>query len=141
MARCLHMSNLIRVHTITVDCTDAAAVASFWSELLGYEVIPNYTDSVAVAPADGVGPRLLFTWAGTPKAAKNRIHLDLRPIDQEAAVDRALQLGARVADVGQTGDESWVVMEDPEGNEFCILQSEEDFERWQAVADGPEPSI
>ena len=55
------------------------------------------------------------------KATKNRLHLDLRPDDQERHVERLLALGATRAQVGQTGDESWVVLADPEGNEFCVL--------------------
>ena len=57
------------------------------------------------------------------KVVKNRLHLDFRPDDQDAEVARLLALGARRVDVGQTGDESWVVLADPEGNEFCILSS------------------
>jgi hypothetical protein len=135
------MDAQLRVDTLTVDCEDAAVVARFWCELLGYEVVPNSTDSIATAHPDGSGPTLLFTWAGTRKAGKNRIHLDLRPRDQRRAIERALELGARPTDVGQTGDESWVVLEDPEGNEFCILQSDDDLARWQTTAPGPEPSI
>ncbi|HHX45982.1 MULTISPECIES: VOC family protein [Brevibacterium] len=57
------------------------------------------------------------------KVVKNRLHLDFRPDDQDAEVARLLALGARRVDVGQTGDEPWVVLADPEGNEFCILSS------------------
>ena len=67
----------------------------------------------------------VLTFAGVPvgKTRKNRLHLDVNPTDQEQdeEVRRLLGLGARHADVGQTGDESWVVLADPEGNEFCVL--------------------
>jgi hypothetical protein len=56
---------------------------------------------------------------------KNRIHFDFRPDDQQAEVERVIALGARHADIGQTGDESWVVLADPEGNEFCILAADD----------------
>jgi hypothetical protein len=55
------------------------------------------------------------------KTVKNRLHLDFRPVDQAAEVERLLALGVRRADVGQAGDEPWVVLADPEGNEFCVL--------------------
>lgn len=71
----------------------------------------------------GLGRRLLFQRVPEPKTVKNRLHLDFRPDDHEAEVTRFLALGARHADVGQTGEESWVVLADPEGNEFCVLRS------------------
>jgi hypothetical protein len=74
-----------------------------------------------------------FTWAGAPRSGKNRLHLDLRPSDQSAAVKRASELGARPADIGQSGGESRVVLQDPEGNVFCILQSDEDLRRWKTT--------
>lgn len=132
------MDDTLRIHTLTIDCEDALLVSRFWCSLLGYEVVPNHTESIATEPRTGSGPSMLFTWAGAPASGKNPIHLDLRPGDQQAAVRRATELGARLADIGQSGEESWVVMEDPEGNVFCILQSNEDLRRWQATA--PEPT-
>jgi predicted enzyme related to lactoylglutathione lyase len=67
----------------------------------------------------------LFIAVADEKVVKNRIHLDFRPDDQQAEVDRVVGLGARHVDVGQTGDESWVVLADPEGNEFCILAADD----------------
>lgn len=128
------MTDALWVHTLTIDCTDAAVVARFWSALLGLEVVPNHTDSIATRHPEDRSPPMLFTWAGTPRSDKNRLHLDLRPGDQAAEVERALELGARRVDIGQRGDESWVVLQDPEGNEFCILQSEQDLRRWEAEA-------
>lgn len=131
------MDDALRIHTLTIDCDDAVRVARFWCSLLGYEVVPNHTDSIATASPTGSGPAMLFTWAGAPRSGENRLHLDLRPSDQAAAVERATELGARPADIGQSGDESWVVLEDPEGNVFCILQSDEDLRRWEASAPDP----
>lgn len=133
------MKDSIRIETITIDCADAAMVARFWIELLGYEVVPNHTASIAIRQPDGSGPILLFTWAGAERRSKNPMHLDLRPTHRDVAVSRAIALGARRVDVGQTGEESWVVLQDPEGNEFCILQSPDDLSRWQATA--PEPTV
>jgi hypothetical protein len=75
----------------------------------------------AGSPEDGVAPDLLFLKVPWPKAVKNRLHLDLRPVDQAAEVARLEALGARRVDVGQ-GDVSWVVMADPDGNEFDVLR-------------------
>ena len=72
--------------------------------------------------ADGVAPDLLFLRVPEAKAVKNRLHLDLRPEDQPAEVARLEGLGARRADVGQGAEVSWVVMADPDGNEFCVLR-------------------
>lgn len=105
------MTEPLRVHTLTIDCTDAAVVARFWSALLGLEVVPNHTDSIATRHPGHLSPPMLFTWADGAKAGKNRLHLDLRPMNQAAAVERALELGARTVDIGQRGDESWVVLQ------------------------------
>ena len=77
-------------------------------------------DVVLHAPP-GAGPNWIFIAAPDEKVVKNRIHLDFKPDDQPAEVERVIGLGARHVDIGQTGDESWVVLADPEGNEFCIL--------------------
>ena len=131
---------MLRIHTLTIDCDDAVVVSRFWCSLLGYAVVPNHTDLIATASPTGSGPGMLFTWAGAPTSGKNRLHLDLRPLDQEIAVRRATELGARPVDIGQSGDESWVVLEDPEGNVFCILQSDEDLRQWEATTSAPTTS-
>lgn len=78
------------------------------------------SDGVELAPAPGRTPSLMFITVAEPKRQKNRVHLDWVPDDQQADVDRLVGLGASRVDIGQ-GDTSWVVMADPEGNEFCIL--------------------
>jgi Glyoxalase-like domain len=98
-------------------------MAAFWISLLGYETALSHTSSIRITGPDGQGPSLLFAPGRSAKTEKNIIHLDLRPDDQAAAVDHALELGATKVDIGQTGDESWIVLADPEGNEFCLLQS------------------
>lgn len=72
---------------------------------------------------DGVAPDLLFLRVPESKTVKNRLHIDLRPDDQAAEVLRLEQLGAKRVDIGQGPDVSWVVMADPEGNEFCVLRA------------------
>lgn len=114
-----------RIHTLTVDCRRPWELAQFWSALLDWPIAggdgPD-DDEVLVEPrAAGPAP-LLFIEVPEVKAGKNRLHLDITPDDQAAEVERALGLGATRAEVGQTGDESWVVLADPEGNEFCILR-------------------
>jgi len=72
------------------------------------------------SPEAGVGPDLLFLRVPEGKTVKNRLHLDLRPDDQQAELARLLALGARRVDIGQD-DPSWIVLQDPEGNEFCVV--------------------
>jgi hypothetical protein len=74
------------------------------------------------SPEDGVVPDLLFLRVPEGKKVKNRLHLDLRPQDQAAEVARLERLGARRIDIGQGAAVSWVVMADPDGNEFCVLR-------------------
>jgi predicted enzyme related to lactoylglutathione lyase len=110
----------LKFDEICIDAHDVTSLASWWSQVLGW---PNELDSdgdvVLIAPP-GAGPNWLFIGVPEDKVVKNRIHFDFRPDDQQAEVDRVVALGARHVDVGQ-GDESWVVLADPEGNEFCIL--------------------
>ena len=127
-----------RLTEINIDCADPAGLARFWCAALGYGVLDATDDLVEIGPARGpdaellaavrrgpVAPSIFLARVPEGKAAKNRLHLDLSPIDatQAAEVARLEQLGARPADVGQTGAESWIVMADPEGNEFCVLRS------------------
>ena len=107
----------LRLGQITVDCADPETLAGFWAELLGGESVIDDDGDVVVAFGGG---ELLFEKDPNPKTVKNRIHVDLVPDDQVAEVARAEALGAARVDIGQ-GDVSWVVLADPEGNEFCIL--------------------
>lgn len=104
----------------TVDADDPAALGAWWREALGWVVVDDDPDVFEIQPEAGRVPGLLFLRAPGPKAVKNRIHLDFRPDDQEAEVARLLALGATRVDIGQ-GDAPWVVLADPEGNEFCVL--------------------
>jgi hypothetical protein len=124
-----------RLTEIVVDCHDPVAQAAFWAAALGYQVVRTEQGQVEVAPwereppdlAEQVRqapavPTLVFVAVPEAKTVKNRLHLDLRPVDRspEAEVERLIGLGARHADVGQ-GEVPWVVLADPEGNEFCVL--------------------
>ena len=113
---------------LTVDCSDPSELARFWSEVLGYEIEEDDDeDAVAIEPAEKSGPGLLFLKVPEGKTVKNRLHLDVNPMgsDQDAEVERILGLGARRVDIGQ-GEQTWVVLADPEGNEFCVLSSRVD---------------
>ncbi|MFC4128019.1 VOC family protein [Nocardia rhizosphaerae] len=117
---------------IAIDCADPPALARFWCAVLGYEVQDaEGEDYVAIGSPlvpEGksrpgpVPPTLGFLRVPEGKAVKNRLHIDVNPtdVDQATEVRRLLDLGARHADVGQ-GEQTWVVLADPEGNEFCVL--------------------
>ena len=116
----------IRIQCLCIDTGDPAKIASFWQAALGWRRTFDEDDQVALEPPkgrpeDGVVPDLLFLKVPDGKAGKNRLHLDLRPEDQAAEVARLETLGARRVDIGQ-GDVSWVVMADPDGNEFDVLR-------------------
>ena len=121
-----------RFTELAIDCADPQALAGFWCAVLDYEVLDEDLDDGIVtigspgAPVDRPGqapPMLTFARVPEGKTVKNRLHLDLRAADRDQAgeVRRLLELGARHADVGQGDDVSWVVLADPEGNEFCVL--------------------
>jgi len=105
-----------------VDARDPAALGRWWREALGWVVVSDDPDEFEIRPAADRLPGLLFVPVPETKTVKNRLHLDFRPDDRDGEVARMIALGASRADVGQ-GDESWVVLADPEGNEFCILSS------------------
>jgi hypothetical protein len=117
---------------LAIDCADPSVLARFWCSVLDYQVQDEddglVTIGSPVAPEGDihlgpVAPTLTFARVPEEKIVKNRIHLDVNPTDrdQDEEVRRLLDLGARHADVGQTGEESWVCLADPEGNEFCVL--------------------
>jgi hypothetical protein len=113
---------------MNIDSVDPAPLARWWADLLGWRITFEGPDEVVLeppegSPEDGVCPDMLFARVPETKQVKNRLHIDLRPDDQALAVARAEALGARRVDVGQTEAVSWVVMADPEGNEFCILRA------------------
>jgi hypothetical protein len=118
----------LRMQAWSVDCADPRTLATFWQQALGWRRTYEHDDEVVLeppagSPQDGVSPDLLFLRVPEPKAVKNRIHLDLRPDDRDAEVARLEALGATRVEIGQTGAESWVVLADPEGNEFCVLRA------------------
>jgi len=118
----------LRIQCLCIDTTDPARLATFWAAALGWRRTHDEEGEVVLeppagSPEDGVVPDLLFLRVPEDKATKNRLHLDLRPLDQAAEVARLEALGARRTDVGQGPDVSWVVLADPDGNEFCVLRA------------------
>lgn len=108
---------------VVVDAADPAALSRWWADVLGWVVVSDGDDDeYEIRPAPDRMPGLLFVAVPEKKTLKNRLHLDFRPTDQEAEVQKFLSAGAVHADVGQ-GDATWVTLADPEGNEFCILRS------------------
>ena len=108
---------------IVIDAQDPAALGLWWQDALGWILVGESDDEYEIRPADHRLPGMLFVPVAEPKASKNRLHLDFRPDDQTGEVDRFLRLGATRATVGQGPDVSWVVLADPEGNEFCVLSA------------------
>jgi catechol 2,3-dioxygenase-like lactoylglutathione lyase family enzyme len=116
----------IRIQCVVIDCHDPRALASFWAAALGWRLTFESDAECALEPPEGspaidVAPDVLFVRVPDEKTTKNRLHFDLRPDDQAAHIERLLALGASHAEIGQTGEEPWVVLADPEGNEFCVL--------------------
>ena len=118
----------LRVQNVSFDCMDAEVLARFWAEALGWRITYEEDDEVVLEPPagsaeEGVVPDILFLPVPEGKVVKNRVHLDLRPADQAHEVARLEGLGAHRVDVGQDDSVTWVVMADPEGNEFCVLRA------------------
>ena len=99
----------VRLHHIVIDTHDLPGLARFWTQALGWKVLSERENEIVI---------------GT---VKNRVHLDLTSsaADRDQEIDRLLTLGARRVDIGQTGAESWTVLADPEGNEFCVVRPKE----------------
>lgn len=124
---------MLRIQCLCVDTSDPRGLAGFWQEALGWRRTHEEDDEIVLEPPaasreDGVVPDLLFLRVPEEKSGKNRLHLDLRPSDQDLEVARLESLGARRAEVGQPPGTSWVVMRDPDGNEFCVLAAYENGE-------------
>lgn len=118
----------LRWQCLSVDSHDPQRDADFWQQALGWRRTYDEPHEVVLeppqgSPEDGVSPDLLFLKVPEAKTVKNRLHLDLRPDDQGAEIARLEAIGAARVDIGQSGTQSWVVMADPAGNEFCVLRA------------------
>jgi predicted enzyme related to lactoylglutathione lyase len=118
---------------VSIDSLDPSRLATFWAEALGWRVTSDDGEEVVLEPPagsrdEGVVPDLVFIVAPDGHVVKNRVHVDLRPGDQLAEVQRLIGMGATRVDIGQPSDCTWVVLADPEGNEFCVLRAFTDEE-------------
>ncbi|GAA0939690.1 VOC family protein [Nonomuraea longicatena] len=119
-----------RISELVIEAADPELLAAFWSGVLGYVELGREEDgSIEIGPPGvgfgGLRPTLILSPNSEPRAGKPRLHIDVNATDrdQDAELERLLALGAKPADVGQTGEESWHVLADPEGNEFCLLRA------------------
>lgn len=112
----------LRLEQVVVDSRDHRRLGLWWAEALGWDVNAEDDEETELIPPEASGTRLLFLNVPEPKSVKNRLHLDVVPDDQAAEVERLVTLGAQRADVGQ-GEQTWVVLADPEGNQFCVLSA------------------
>ena len=115
------ISSLSGIAALAIDCENPPALAEFWRQILGGEVVVDEDGDAELRSPERKGIRLDFLKVPERKTLKNRLHLDLRARDYDAAVAEAVRLGATYADDIYDGDE-WQVLRDPEGNEFCILR-------------------
>jgi hypothetical protein len=119
-----------RISELVIDAADPDRLAAFWREVLGYVELGREDDgSIEIGPPGtgfgGPQPILVISPTTDPRPRKLRLHIDVSPTDrdQDAELQRLLALGAEPADIGQTGTETWHVLVDPEGNEFCLLRA------------------
>jgi hypothetical protein len=123
----------LRLQNISIDSVDPERLAAFWAETLGWRITSVEREEVVLeppagSPAEGLVPDILFLLVPEEHVTKNRLHLDLRPDDQVAEVQRLIELGASHVDIGQNSECTWIVLADPEGNEFCVLRAYNDAE-------------
>ena len=118
-----------RISELVLGCRDPEVLARFWCEVLDFVVLDREEDgTLEIGPREGFGgpqPTIILSRRDEPERGKSRLHIDVNATDrdQDAELERLLALGARPADVGQDGTESWHVLADPEGNEFCLLRT------------------
>jgi hypothetical protein len=119
-----------RLAAVVIDAVQPGLIADFWCAVLGWQIVRQDGDGggdddgvITIGPAGRSWPAIDIAPVPETKTIKNRLHLDLRAdgVPAAAELNRLLSLGARPADVGQPADASWVVLADPEGNEFCLL--------------------
>ncbi|EHK88880.1 VOC family protein [Saccharomonospora azurea] len=121
-----------RIGELVLDCRDPDKLARFWCEVLDFVELGREEGdggyAVEIGPREGFGgpqPTIILRTADVPEQRTSLLHIDLNPTDrdQDAELERLLKIGARPADIGQTGDEQWRVLADPEGNAFCLLKA------------------
>jgi predicted enzyme related to lactoylglutathione lyase len=119
----------LRIDSLVIDCAEPARIANFWSAALGWSLAGVSEDESDAELVEPTNPRMRILFQKVPegKAVKNRLHLDLRPSrTRDEEVERLRELGATILEGFGGPAATWTVMEDPEGNEFCILRGPED---------------
>ena len=121
----------VRLHHIVIDTHDLPGLARFWSQALGWKVLSEREREIVIGPAEDAPVGMCFMPVTDPKTVKNRMHLDLTTsaADRDQEIERLIALGAYKVDIGQTGTESWTVLADPEGNEFCVVRPKQTLVR------------
>jgi predicted enzyme related to lactoylglutathione lyase len=114
----------VLLHHIVIDAHDLPALARFWTRVLGWQILSEREREIVIGPEATAPLGICFMPVTDRKVVKNRVHLDLTTGagERDAEIERILALGARRVDIGQTGTESWTVLADPEGNEFCVVR-------------------
>jgi predicted enzyme related to lactoylglutathione lyase len=114
----------LTMHHVVVDAHDLPKLARFWSQALGWKVLSEREREIVIGPDVNAPTGMCFMPVADEKTVKNRVHVDLTTsaADRDQEIERLLALGARRVDIGQTGKESWTVLADPEGNEFCVIR-------------------
>lgn len=117
-----------RISELVLDCRDPEALARFWCEVLDFTVLDREEDGIEIGPREGFGgpqPTLVLSRCDDPRRGKLPLHIDVNATDRDdtAELQRLLDAGAEPVDVGQTGEEPWHVLADPEGNKFCLLRA------------------
>jgi hypothetical protein len=117
----------VRLRRIVVDAHDLPGKARFWTQALAWKILSERENEIVIGTDENAPAGMCFMPVTDPKTIKNRVHLGLTTstADRDQEIDRLLALEARRADIGQTGAESWTVLADPEGNEFCVVRPKE----------------
>ena len=121
----------VRLHHVVIDAHDLPGLARFWSQALGWKILSEREREVVIGPDEAAPVGICLMPVTDAKTVKNRVHLDLTAsaADRDQEIGRLVALGARRVDIGQTGAESWIVLADPEGNEFCVIRPKETLTR------------
>jgi predicted enzyme related to lactoylglutathione lyase len=121
----------VRLHHIVIDARDLPLLARFWAQALGWQILSEREHEIVIGADDNAPVGICFMPVTDSKTVKNRVHLDITTgaSDRDAEIERLLGLGAHPVEIGQTGAESWTVLADPEGNEFCVVRPKETLTR------------
>ena len=121
------MASNFNFHGLAMDANDVQSLAEFWSAVAGYKIAESHYPYVAVLTSDQAAyPRVIIIQVPETKTAKNRVHMEFKADDLKSEADRIVALGAKLVAEREFGDTQWIVMQDPEGNEFCLVNPHND---------------